>query len=64
MFSSTFLLINAIKYISNEEYINAYKFNGEEFKAYYGWIVDALYDLYYIYYRYCTYYMITGNIFI
>ena len=49
------------KKFQSEEYINPDKFNGKEFKAYRGWIVEVLSHLNYIYYRYCTDYIITGN---
>ena len=59
--SSILLLINAIKIPQSEGYINPEKFNGKVFKAYYGLMVEVLYDLDYIYYWYCADYIITEN---
>ena len=36
--------MNAIKISQIEEYINPEKFNGKEFKAYHGWMVEVLSD--------------------
>ena len=46
---STFILFNAIKIFKSKEYINPDKFNGKQFKAYRGWVVEVFSDLAYIY---------------
>ena len=53
--------MNRIKIFQSEEYIKPEKIIGEEFKVYYGWTVKALSDLAYIYYWYCSDYIINGN---